>query len=62
MKRSRELTLPEAAARLGIDPATAYRWAKSGKLKITRQTPKSTPRILVSAASVEALQQGAKTQ
>mgnify|MGYP001352832054 CR=1 FL=1 len=47
-----ELTLPEAAALLGINLATAYRWAVAGKLTITTHVPRATPRILVSASSV----------
>lgn len=55
-----EVTLQEAADRLGIDPATAWRWAQQGKLKITMHRPKSAPRIMVSEASVATLERKAQ--
>jgi predicted site-specific integrase-resolvase len=52
----KEVSLDEAAKRLGINPATAYRWAIAGKLRITTHVPRTAPRIWVDDDSVTKLE------
>jgi hypothetical protein len=49
------ISLDDAATRLGVHHATAYRMAMDGSLEITTRVPRSTPRILVSEDSVTAM-------